>query len=143
MQLVLPELAGKFTGTYSSIESSSLSQINGLSLPEGVSVRVPVNNVSMVDLTVRLNKPVASKEELFRPIREASTGLSSLGPLANVLCVNDDELVSSDFLGWQHSCIVDSAASVMLNDRVFKIIAWYGEWATTRRFCDPITVRLI
>lgn len=81
----------------------------------------------MVDLTVRLNKPVASKEELFRPIREASTGLSSLGPLANVLCVNDDELVSRDFLGWQHSCIVDSAASVMLNDRVFKIIAWYGE----------------
>ncbi|ADV23759.1 glyceraldehyde-3-phosphate dehydrogenase, type I [Cryptococcus gattii Ru294] len=118
VQLVLPELAGKFTG---------------------VSVRVPVNNVSMVDLTVRLNKPVASKEELFRPIREASTGLSSLGPLANVLCVNDDELVSSDFLGWQHSCIVDSAASVMLNDRVFKIIAWYdNEYGYACRLLDLV-----
>lgn len=104
----------------------------------GVSVRVPVNNVSMVDLTVRLETPVASKEELLKPIREASTGLSSLGPLNNVLCVNDDELVSHDFLGWQHSCIVDSAATVMLNDRVFKIIAWYGEfrWALSRIYTD-------
>lgn len=113
VQLVLPELAGKFTG---------------------VSVRVPVNNVSMVDLTVRLETPVKSVADLLKPIREASTGLSSLGPLNNVLCVNDDELVSHDFLGWQHSCIVDSAATVMLNDRVFKIIAWYGESSTFRQF---------
>ncbi|WVQ77538.1 glyceraldehyde-3-phosphate dehydrogenase, type I [Cryptococcus sp. DSM 104548] len=118
VQLVLPELAGKFTG---------------------VSVRVPVNNVSMVDLTVHLSTPVASVTDLLRPIREASTGLSSLGPLANVLCVNDDELVSHDFLGWQYSCIVDSAATVMLNERVFKIIAWYdNEYGYACRLLDLV-----
>ncbi|ODO11333.1 glyceraldehyde-3-phosphate dehydrogenase, type I [Cryptococcus amylolentus CBS 6273] len=118
VQLVLPELAGKFTG---------------------VSVRVPVNNVSMVDLTVHLSTPVKSVHDLLLPIREASTGLSTLGPLANVLCVNDDELVSHDFLGWQYSCIVDSAATVMLNERVFKIIAWYdNEYGYACRLLDLV-----
>ncbi|ODO03586.1 glyceraldehyde-3-phosphate dehydrogenase, type I [Cryptococcus wingfieldii CBS 7118] len=118
VQLVLPELAGKFTG---------------------VSVRVPVNNVSMVDLTVHLSTPVQSVHDLLLPIREASTGLSTLGPLANVLCVNDDELVSHDFLGWQYSCIVDSAATVMLNERVFKIIAWYdNEYGYACRLLDLV-----
>ncbi|KAL7419472.1 hypothetical protein Q5752_006310 [Cryptotrichosporon argae] len=118
VQLVLPELAGKFTG---------------------ISVRVPVNNVSMVDLTVRLERPVASVAELLAPVRAASTGLSSLGPLSNVLCVVDDELVSHDFLGWQHSCIVDAHATVMLNDRVFKIIAWYdNEFGYACRLLDLV-----
>jgi glyceraldehyde 3-phosphate dehydrogenase len=106
VKLVLPELAGKFTG---------------------ISVRVPVNNVSMVDLTVGLSRPVKNKEELLHPLREAAAGRSNwkIGPLTNVITVNDDELVSSDFLGWEQSCIVDSAATIMLNETTAKIIAFY------------------
>ncbi|KAK4702350.1 hypothetical protein P7C70_g3875, partial [Phenoliferia sp. Uapishka_3] len=125
VQLVLPELAGKFTG---------------------ISIRVPVNNVSMasssqsrvagclyssfifaqVDLTVSLTRPAGSKADLLAPLRAAS-----LHPrLGNILCVNDDELVSSDFLGFKQSCIIDSAATIMLNENTAKIIAWYdNEWS--------------
>ena len=113
---MLPELAGKFTG---------------------ISVRVPVNNVSMVDLTVSLSQPVASKEELLHPLREAAAGRLGSFPLNNVVAVNDEELVSSDFLGWQQSCIVDSAATIMLNDRTAKIVAWYdNEVAFSVRMLD-------
>ncbi|KAM0751671.1 putative glyceraldehyde 3-phosphate dehydrogenase [Meredithblackwellia eburnea MCA 4105] len=112
VQLVLPELAGKFTG---------------------ISIRVPVNNVSMVDLTVSLTRPAATKEELLEPLRKASTHPR----LGNVLCVNDDELVSSDFLGFNQSCIVDSAATVLLNPHTAKIIAWYdNEWGYSVRILD-------
>ncbi|SGY79472.1 BQ5605_C008g05141 [Microbotryum silenes-dioicae] len=120
VQLVLPELTGKFTG---------------------ISVRVPVNNVSMVDLTVSLTTPVASVEELLKPLREAAAGRygSSLGSLTTVICVDDDELVSSDFLGYQQSCIVDSHATVQLNPTTFKIIAWYdNEYAYSVRCLDLI-----
>lgn len=86
----------------------------------------------MVDLTVTFSKPVASKEELLQPLRDAASGkrIGSLGPLTNVIAVNDDELVSSDFLGWDQSCIVDSAATIMLNPTTASIKAWYdNEWA--------------
>ena len=72
----------------------------------------------MVDLTITLNTPVASKEELLFPLREAAANRlrKSVGPLSEVIAVNDEELVSSDFLGWKQSCIVDSAATVMLGE---------------------------
>lgn len=112
VKLVIPELDGKFTG---------------------ISVRVPVNNVSMVDLTVSLSTPVATKDALLAPLRDAAAGrltYSSGRSLSNIIAVSDDELVSHDFLGWQQSCIIDSAATVMLNPTTFKIIAWYdNEWA--------------
>lgn len=74
----------------------------------------------MVDLTVSLSRPAASKEALLAPLREASKHPR----LGNIICVNDDELVSSDFLGFKQSCIIDSAATVMLNPTTAKIIAW-------------------
>ncbi|GAA6040986.1 hypothetical protein JCM8097_000525 [Rhodosporidiobolus ruineniae] len=120
ISLVLPELTGKLTG---------------------ISIRVPVSNVSMVDLTVVLTKPVATKEELLQPLRDAAAGRmkSSIGPLSNVIAVSDDELVSSDFCGWQQSCIVDSAATTKLDDKTWKIIAWYdNEWAYSVRILDLI-----
>ncbi|ORY88416.1 putative glyceraldehyde 3-phosphate dehydrogenase [Leucosporidium creatinivorum] len=118
VQLVLPELAGKFTG---------------------ISIRVPVNNVSMVDLTVSLKTPVASKADLLFPLRQAAAGKSryTIGPLNEVIAVDDNELVSSDFLGWKQSCIVDAAATVMLNPTTAKIIAFYdNEWAYSVRILD-------
>lgn len=110
IRLVLPELDGKFTG---------------------ISVRVPVNNVSMVDLSVTFSKPIASKEELLQPLRDAAEGrtMRRLGPLTDVIAVNDEELVSHDFLGWTQSCIVDTAATLMLNSTTAKIIAWYDNGA--------------
>ncbi|NXD32661.1 G3PC protein, partial [Spelaeornis formosus] len=116
--LVLPELAGKFTG---------------------ISVRVPVNNVSMVDLTVTLARPAATKEELLHPLREAAAGRRkfSIAPMTNVIAVCDEELVSHDFLGWDQSCVVDAAATVGLNPTTWKIIAWYdNEWAYSVRLLD-------
>ncbi|KAK4047685.1 hypothetical protein OIO90_006114 [Microbotryomycetes sp. JL221] len=116
VKLVLPELAGKFTG---------------------ISVRVPVNNVSMVDLTVTLTKPVKSKEELLQPLRDAAAGKVGSYSLSNIVAVSDEELVSSDFLGWEQSCIVDSAASIMLNETTAKIVAWYdNETAFSVRMLD-------
>ena len=86
----------------------------------------------MVDLTVSLKRPAANKEELLFALRQAAAGKNAytIGPLTNVIAVSDDELVSSDFLGWQQSCIVDSAATIMLNPTTAKIIAFYdNEWA--------------
>ncbi|ORY54887.1 hypothetical protein BCR35DRAFT_335715, partial [Leucosporidium creatinivorum] len=120
VSLVLPELAGRFTG---------------------ISIRVPVNNVSMVDLTVSLKNPIASKEELLRPLREAAAGTlpNAAGPLSNVIAVNDDELVSSDFIGWSQSCVVDSAATTVLNSTTAKVVCWYdNEWAYSVRILDLI-----
>lgn len=96
---VLPELKGKF---------------------HGISIRVPVTNVSLVDLTVRLESSVASKEELMNAFRVASAGR-----LAGVLRVSDEKLVSSDYLSSTESSIIDADATVMLDDRTAKIVAWY------------------
>ncbi|KAM0747913.1 putative glyceraldehyde 3-phosphate dehydrogenase [Meredithblackwellia eburnea MCA 4105] len=118
--LVLPELVSKFTG---------------------ISVRVPVNNVSMVDLTITFENPIQSKEALLAPLREAASGASknAAGPLSNVIAVNDEELVSSDFLGWDQSCIVDSVATTVLDEWTAKIVAFYdNEWAYSVRILDLI-----
>jgi len=106
---VLPELKGKF---------------------HGISIRVPVTNVSLVDLTVTFSTPVASKDELIAPFRAAAArqpGLvvSKLPSLKGVLDVCDEKLVSSDFLSTSFSCVIDVDATVMLNDRTAKIVAWY------------------
>lgn len=66
----------------------------------GVFVCVLVNNVFMVDFIVCLNKFVVFKEEFFCFICEVFIGFSSFGLLVNVFCVNDDEFVFYDFLGW-------------------------------------------
>jgi glyceraldehyde-3-phosphate dehydrogenase/erythrose-4-phosphate dehydrogenase len=114
--LVLPELAGKFAG---------------------LSVRVPTNNVSMVDLTVRLERPAESKEALLHPLREAAAGRRkwSIAPLTNVISVSDEELVSHDFLGREESCVVDVAATLMLDPHTFKVIAWVSIALATLVLC--------
>ncbi|GAA5847820.1 hypothetical protein JCM9279_006648 [Rhodotorula babjevae] len=116
--LVLPELAGKFTG---------------------ISVRVPTNNVSLVDLTVTLERPAATKEELLFPLREAAAGRRkwSIAPLSDVIAVVDDELVSHDFIGRKESCLIDVAATTMLSPTCWKICAWYdNEYAYSYRLLD-------
>ena len=111
---VLPELAGKFHG------ESIITNATIVDLTPGISIRVPVTNVSLVDLTVTLKTPVHSKDELMAPFRAAATTA-----LKGVLGVSDEKLVSSDYLSSTESSIIDVDASVLMNENTAKIVAWY------------------
>lgn len=97
----------------------------GLCLPElkgkltGMAFRIPVPDVSVVDLTVRTHKPT-SLDEIKDVIRKASQA-----ELKGILDYTEEELVSSDFIGNTHSCIYDHGASIALNKSFFKLVAWY------------------
>lgn len=96
--LVVPSLAGKMTG---------------------ISYRVPTNDVSVVDLNVQLKKP-ASYEEICAKMKEASET-----HMKGVLEYVDDEVVSSDFIGDANTSIFDAREGIQLNDKFFKLIAFY------------------
>jgi glyceraldehyde 3-phosphate dehydrogenase len=85
---------------------------------DGWSIRVPTPNVSCIDLVVRLEKP-AAKDAINDAFRQAAAG-----PLAGILAVSDEPLVSSDYNGDLHSAIVDSLSTMVTGDLV-KVIAWY------------------
>ncbi|WP_027398217.1 type I glyceraldehyde-3-phosphate dehydrogenase [Anaerovorax odorimutans] len=100
--LVIPSLKGKLTG---------------------ISYRVPVADVSVIDLNIMLNKPT-TYEDMCNKIKEASQTY-----LKDILEYVDDEVVSSDFIGDYHTSIFDAREGIMLNERFFKLIAFYdNEW---------------
>lgn len=71
----------------------------------------------------------------------AQLELASEGVLKGVLTVEHDELVSCDFQGNPHSCVVDAKACVELNSKFFKILAWYdNEWAYSSRLLDMVSL---
>lgn len=108
--LVIPELKGK---------------LNGLA------VRVPTPNVSMVDLVAELNRPT-STEEVNQALSQAAAG-----PLKNILDYCEEPLVSSDFNGDPHSSIVDALSTMMMGKNMVKVIAWYdNEWGYSNRVVD-------
>ncbi|CCX13152.1 glyceraldehyde 3-phosphate dehydrogenase [Pyronema domesticum] len=110
---VIPELNGKLTG---------------------MSMRVPTQNVSVVDLTVRLEKG-ASYDQIKEAIKEAAAG-----PLAGILAYTEDEVVSSDMNGNPASSIFDAKAGISLNDNFVKLVSWYdNEWGYSRRVLDLIS----
>ncbi|XP_052120915.1 glyceraldehyde-3-phosphate dehydrogenase 2 isoform X2 [Frankliniella occidentalis] len=84
----------------------------------GMAFRVPVANVSVVDLTVRLGKG-ASYDDIKAKVKEAANG-----PLKGILGYTDEEVVSSDFIGDNHSSIFDAAAGISLNNNFVKLISW-------------------
>ena len=86
---------------------------------DGFAVRVPTPNVSMVDLTVRVEK-AATKDQVNEVFRKAAVDPSYLG----VLAVTDEPLVSVDFQGDAHSATVDLPSTMVLGDLV-KVVAWY------------------
>jgi glyceraldehyde-3-phosphate dehydrogenase/erythrose-4-phosphate dehydrogenase len=93
--------------------------------------RVPNPDVSVVDLTCRLQKP-ASYEEIKRVIKEAAEG-----PLKGILAYTDDEVVSSDFIGDSHSSIFDAKAGIALNETFVKLVSWYdNEYGYSHRVID-------
>ncbi|BCX13992.1 MAG: glyceraldehyde-3-phosphate dehydrogenase [Candidatus Dojkabacteria bacterium] len=110
MSRVLPELEGKLTG---------------------MAFRVPVIDVSCVDLTFKPQRKT-SLEEINSLILRASKTY-----LRGILEYIDEDLVSSDFIGNTHSCIYDSKASIELNSEFFKLVAWYdNEWGYSNRMVD-------
>ena len=99
---VIPSLAGKLTG---------------------MAFRVPTIDVSVVDLTVNLEKP-ASDDEICAAVKSASEG-----ELKGLLGYTEDAVVSSDFLGDSHGSIFDAKAGIALTDTFIKLVAWYdNEW---------------
>jgi glyceraldehyde 3-phosphate dehydrogenase len=109
---VIPELNGKLTG---------------------MSLRVPALDVSVVDLTCRLEKP-ASYDEIKAAVKRAAEG-----ELKGILAYTEDAVVSSDFIHDAHTSIFDASAGISLNDRFVKLIAWYdNEWAYSNKVVDLV-----
>eukprot|EP00826_Nyctotherus_ovalis_P057291 TRINITY_DN7827_c0_g1_i11.p1 TRINITY_DN7827_c0_g1~~TRINITY_DN7827_c0_g1_i11.p1 ORF type:complete len:585 (-),score=171.75 TRINITY_DN7827_c0_g1_i11:150-1904(-) len=99
----------------------------------GMCFRVPTINVSVVDLTVRLEKP-AKYQDICKIVRDASEG-----ELKGILGITEDEVVSSDFLHDRRSSIFDVKAGISLNDNFVKLVAWYdNEWGYSNRMVDII-----
>jgi len=97
----------------------------------GLSFRVPTNDVSVVDLVVRLEKE-ATYDEITAAIKEAADG-----PLKGVLDYTDEATVSTDFVGHPASSIFDIKAGIQLNKSFVKLVAWYdNEWGYSKRVVD-------
>jgi glyceraldehyde 3-phosphate dehydrogenase len=110
---VLPELEGKF---------------------QGMALRVPVIDVSVVDLTVELQKATTA-EDINAAFEEAAGGA-----MRGILAVTHEELVSSDFKGDSHSSIVDAPSTIVLGDKWAKVVSWYdNEWGYSCRCVDLVT----
>lgn len=107
---VIPELNGKLTG---------------------MSMRVPTPDVSVVDLTVRLEK-AATMDDIKAAMKAASEG-----PMKGILEYVDDEVVSSDFRTDAHTSIFDAQAGISLNEHFVKLVAWYdNEWGFSNKMLD-------
>jgi len=110
--LVLPELKGKL---------------------DGIAIRVPTANVSVVDLTAEIEKPatVAAVNDAFRA--------AATGALRGILDATNEELVSVDFNGNPHSSIVDLQSTAVIDGTMVKVLAWYdNEWGYSNRVKDLI-----
>ncbi len=99
----------------------------------GMAFRVPVADVSVVDLTAKLAKP-ASWDAIKQAMKAASEG-----ELKGILGYTEDEVVSSDFLGDSRTSIFDANAGIALNDTFVKVVAWYdNEWGYSKKVIDLI-----
>ena len=113
--VVIPALKGKLTG---------------------MSFRIPTADVSVVDLTCRLEK-AASYEEICAAVKKASEG-----ELKGILAYTEEDVVSSDMIGNPHTSIFDAKASIFLNDHFVKLMAWYdNEWGYSVKTVD-LAVRI-
>ena len=97
----------------------------------GMAFRVPTPDVSVVDLTCKLEKE-ASMDEIVAAIKEASEG-----PMKGILSWTADEVVSTDFIGSKFSSIFDIKAGIALNKNFVKLVSWYdNEWGYSNRLVD-------
>ncbi|MBK0384188.1 type I glyceraldehyde-3-phosphate dehydrogenase [Pedobacter sp. SD-b] len=108
--LVIPAIKGKLTG---------------------MAFRVPTPDVSVVDLTVRLEKP-ATYDQIKKAMKDASEG-----ELKGILGYTEDQVVSNDFLGDPRTSIFDAGAGIALNDNFVKVVSWYdNEWGYSNKIVD-------
>ena len=121
--------------------STGAAKAVALCLPEtkgkltGMSFRVPTADVSVVDLTFRTSRSTSYKE-----ICEAMKAASE-GAMKGILGYTEEEVVSSDFITDPRSSIFDAGAGIELNDRFFKVVAWYdNEWGYSNRIVDMINL---
>ncbi|XP_052723767.1 glyceraldehyde-3-phosphate dehydrogenase 2, cytosolic-like [Vigna angularis] len=99
----------------------------------GMAFRVPTVDVSVVDLTVRLEKG-ASYDEIKAAVKEASEG-----SMKGILGYTEDDVVSTDFIGDNRSSIFDAKAGISLNNNFVKLVSWYdNEWGYSTRVVDLI-----
>jgi glyceraldehyde 3-phosphate dehydrogenase len=111
--MVLPELQGKM---------------------DGISIRVPTSNVSLVDVVSLLKKKV-TQEEVNAALKQASQGA-----LKGVLGFSEEPLVSIDYCGNPLSSIVDAAQTAVMGDNLVKVLSWYdNEWGFANRMLDMVT----
>merc|ERR1711918_160393 len=97
----------------------------------GMAFRVPTPDVSVVDLTCKLEKE-ASMDDIVAKIKEAADG-----PMKGILAYTEDEVVSTDFVSCPNSSIVDIKAGIALNKTFVKLISWYdNEWGYSNRLVD-------
>jgi len=112
---IIPELTGKF---------------------DGMAIRVPTTDVSLVDLTVETEKDT-SVEEVNAAMKKAADS----GPMAGVMDYTETELVSSDYIGNPASSTVDGTLTQVLHKRMVKIFAWYdNEWGFSNRMIDLMKI---
>ena len=112
LALVIPDLKGRF---------------------DGFSLRVPTPTVSVVDFTAELDKPT-SADGLNDAFRQAEGG-----PMAGILGVTDEPLVSMDFKGDNRSAIVDALTTMVIGEKLVKVVAWYdNEWGYSCRIADLV-----
>jgi glyceraldehyde 3-phosphate dehydrogenase len=105
--LVMPELAGKL---------------------DGLAMRVPIPDGSIVDLVLELDSDVTVESI------NAAMQAAALGPMQGILQYSVDEIVSSDIIGNSHSSIFDSLLTQVMQDRMVKVISWYdNEWGYSTR----------
>jgi glyceraldehyde 3-phosphate dehydrogenase len=108
---VIPELEGKF---------------------DGLAIRVPTMDVSLVDLTLTTDKPVT-----VAAINQAMQRAAGSPPLKGFLVYTDEECVSSDFIGHPASSVFDATLTKVLGERLAKVFAWYdNEWGFANRMLD-------
>ncbi len=98
---------------------------------EGMAIRVPTPNVSLIDLTIELERN-ADKDAVNRAFRSAADG-----PLHSIIRYSEEPLVSIDLNGNSHSAVIDAPLTKVLENRMVKIIAWYdNEWGYSCRIRD-------
>jgi glyceraldehyde 3-phosphate dehydrogenase len=108
--LVMPELKGKI---------------------DGISIRVPTPDVSLTDLAVVVDKPVTVDQV------NAAFKAAADGPMSGILQYTNEELVSSDFIGNAHSCIIDAKSTNVVDGLLIKVSGWYdNEWGYASRCVD-------
>ena len=108
---VIPSLSGKLTG---------------------MAFRVPTNDVSVVDLVVRTEKPAP-----YAAIKEAVKAAAASPDMSGIIAYTEEDVVSTDFIGESASSVFDAKAGISLNDNFVKLVAWYdNEWGYSKRVVD-------